>query len=128
QLELRPYIGEAPLYVKEKEHIRLYENFKKLMRGFSDEEISYARGKIKELRRYLKQGEESAKYYMKTNLIDELGLIGYQGIYEEIIYKGVGSGKSLEEKTFIETKDRKKRCLLFDVIEAIDTFIALDEE
>lgn len=128
QLELRPYIVEAPLYVKEKEHIRLYENFKKLMRGFSDEEISYARGKIKELRRYLKQGEESAKYYMKTNLIDELGLIGYQGIYEEIIYKGVGSGKSLEEKTFIETKDRKKRCLLFDVIEAIDTFIALDEE
>lgn len=135
RLELRPYIVEiveAPESIKEnikkKEDLRWYENFKKLMKKFSSEEISYARGKIKELRSYLKQGENAAKYYMKRNLIDELSLIAYQGIYKDVDPKKVFTGNPLERNIFEQTKDEKKRCLLFDAIEILDTFIALDKE
>ena len=98
------------------------------MKKFSSEEISYARGKIKELRSYLKQGENAAKYYMKRNLIDELSLIAYQGIYKDVDPKKVFTGNPLERNIFEQTKDEKKRCLLFDAIEILDTFIALDKE
>ena len=134
-LELRPYIVdmvEAPESIKEnikkKEDLRWYENFKKLMKKFSNEEISYARGKIKELRSYLKQGENAAKYYMKCNLIDELSLIGYQGIFREVDPEKAFTGTPLERNIFEQTHDEKKRCLLFDAIEILDTFIALDKE
>ena len=128
-LELRPYILFDPKGLLEGETIRRYSNFKKLMQQMQAGDINYAKGKLKEFRRYLKEGETSAAYYMKTKQMNDMELLGYQDVFVGIDYSKVkiGSGSRLERKTFIQTADKKKRCLYFDAIELLDTFIAIEE-
>lgn len=124
QLELRPYIV-LDSEKKIPETIRNYSNFKRLITKLRNGEIAYARGKIKELRQYLKQGEKQAEYYLKTNLIHEL----VQDVYKEINPKeAIIKGEGLERKIFAETEDGKKRSLFYDAIEIIDTFIDLEQK
>ncbi len=129
RLELRPYILSDPKGLLEKEEIRRYSKFKKLMQQMQTGDINYARGKLKEFRQYLKEGETAAAHYMKTKQMNDMELLGYQDIFTEIDYSKVkiGSGSHLERKTFIQTADKKKRCLYFDAIELLDTFLAIEE-
>lgn len=126
-LELRPYLLWAEPNVLKKEPIRRYENFKKLLEHLQEEKLSYARGKLKEFREALKEGECPSQYYLKSNLLSELSVTGYEGVYKELDTSKLFTGKGLEGMTFIETSDGKKRSLFFDGIEIVDTFIALDE-
>lgn len=126
RLELRPYLLSAEADVLQKEPIRRYDNFKRFLSIIQQEEFSYARGKLKEFREALKAGETASAYYLRSNLLSELAVVGYEGIYKDIEMDKVFSGKGLEGKTFIETGDGKKRSLYFDGIEIIDTFVSLD--
>ncbi|MCD8109618.1 MAG: hypothetical protein LUE14_05905 [Clostridiales bacterium] len=108
------------------ERFRDYQNFKKIMLSFENKEINYARGKIKELRGYLREGESAAENYLKASLIEELVRDCYLGIYEDADISLIGTGKAQNTALFVKTSDGKSRSVLFDAIEAMDTFISLD--
>lgn len=127
-LELRPYILLNSKNLLKSETIREYRKFRKLMLEIQTGNIDYARGKLKEFRQYLKEGEKSAKHYIRTKQIGDLNLLGYQDIFVPMDTSGIGSGKSLDRKTFVRTADGKKRSLYFDAIEMLDTFIPLEEQ
>lgn len=126
RLELRPYLFSVGEGVMPEEPIRKYDNFKRFLSFIQQDRLSYARGKLKEFREALKAGETASTYYLKNNLLSELSIAGYEGIYKEIDLDQLFSGKGLKGETFIETRDGKKRSLYFDGIELIDTFVALD--
>ncbi|MCI8838208.1 MAG: hypothetical protein HFG74_09120 [Hungatella sp.] len=125
-LELRPYILSAEPDLLEKEPVRRYENFKKFVSVIQQEKMSCARGKLKELREALREGETASEYYLKSSLLGILSVTGYEGVYKDVSMDRLFSGKGLDRKTFIKTGDNKKRSLFFDGIEIIDTFVALD--
>lgn len=126
RLELRPYLLSAVPEVWKQERVRRYENFRTLITGMMGDEISYARGKLKEFREVLKEGERAAGYYLKYNLMEELALTGCEGIFCDLSSDRLFSGKGLDRQIFIETADHKKRSLYFDAIELLDTFVRLD--
>ncbi|MCD7862200.1 MAG: hypothetical protein LUG61_01485 [Lachnospiraceae bacterium] len=126
RLEMRPYVVCGPDYYMEQEHCRDYHNFRKIIRAFEEKKIDYARGKIKELRTYLRQGETAARNYLKTNLIDDLVRDCYMGIYQEADLSRIGTGQRQKSELFVTTADQVSRSILFDAIEAMDTFISLD--
>ncbi len=127
QMEMRPYIVTAPDSVNQKEPIRQYSNFKKLITQLVSEDISYARGKIKELRTALKQGETNARYFMKFHKLEEIILESYYDIFKDMDYFKVGTGQAMERPIFIQTSDHKFRSYLFDAIELIDTYLDLED-
>lgn len=133
RLELRPYIISVSEELKDKETVRLYKNFRELICRIQTEEtsgnaISYARSKLKNLRSVLKEGEEETLYYMKTNHMEQLAIDSYYDIYQKTDSSKIGTGKGLEGKVFVETADGVRRSLLFDAIEAVDTYVRLDTE
>ena len=109
RMELRPYIVSASDKIMKKETIRRYENFKKLILAIQDEKIAYARGKMKELRTVLKEGETASASFTKFNKLDEIALEGYQGIYKEVSTDKIASGQGLERKLFVRTQDNVER-------------------
>lgn len=125
QMELRPYLLSSE-ELWEDEPIRRYDNFRRMICAIGNEDIAYARGKLKGLREALKEGEEAAKYYLTSNLIDEFAGIAYQHIYKNGDISWLFKGEKLEEKIFIPTHDGKERSLYFDAIEMLDTFVPLD--
>lgn len=128
RLELRPYIVSATEEIKEKEPIRQYKNFKKLVTKILTQDIAYSKGKMKELRSVLKQGEISTKYFLKFNKIEDIILESYYDVFKEIDYNHILSGKEFERPVFVSTEQDKniKRSVLFDAIEILDTYITLD--
>ena len=127
RLELRPYIISAPDEVLEKEKYRQYNKFKLMMQKLQTNEIAYSRGRLKELRTVLKQGENAAKHYLHFHKIEEVTRDSYQEIFTEVDISGIGMGKQLERKIFLETQDGKNRTILFDAIELLDTYLELDD-
>lgn len=126
RLELRPYLILADKELMQCEKYRRYEDFKKRivsLEGNVDKGI-ISRGKVKELRNALKEGENAAVYYMKSSLIDDLTLLEYIGA--EVETDKIGCGQGMDKKIFVETADGQERSLLFDVIEVMDTYISLD--
>ena len=130
RLELRPYIVEAPQTVLEHEPIRRYANFRSLADRMSAREEAYGRGRLKELRQVLKQGEHATQNYLRFHKIEEIGRDIYYGIYKDTPFEEtkVGSGKSLERKLFVQTADGENRSLLFDVIEGMDAYLTMEEQ
>ena len=126
QLELRPYIVSAPESILKQESIRQYAKFKTLEMNIQNNEIAYARGKIKELRSALKQGEKETRHFLQFNQIEDLMLDSYQGIFVDVDYKHTFEGDGLERKAFVKTNDGVERSLVFDAIEVLDTFVSLD--
>ena len=108
------------------EPYRQYVNFKKLMKRIQENEIEYSRGRLKELRNVLKQGEVATRRYLRFHKIEDIGRDSYQDIYTEADNCGIGTGRKLERKIFLETTDGISRSVLFDVIEALDTFLELE--
>lgn len=127
QMEMRPYIVTAPDAISQKEPIRQYSNFKKLITKLVSEEISYARGKIKELRTTLKQGETSARYFLKFHNLEEIILESYYDVFKDLDYFKAGTGQKIERPVFIQTSDHKFRSYLFDAVELIDTYLGLED-
>lgn len=73
-LELRPYMLCAEPELWKLEKVRRYRSFKKLLSMLLDKKEVYARGKIKELRGVLKEGEKATEYYLQSSLMDILNL------------------------------------------------------
>ncbi len=126
QLELRPYIVSAPEEILKEEKIRQYRYFKKLISSILEQEITYSRGRLKELRNVLKQGEVVTKHYLQFHKIEDIARDSYQDIFVKVDTSKVGTGEQLERKVFEKTCDNKERSLLFDAIEMLDTFVSLE--
>lgn len=126
-LELRPYLISAEPEIWEKEKIRRYSAFKRLVSLLQDKQEVYARGKIKELRGVLKEGEKATEYYLQSSLIDILDLDIFEDRDQKDLLNSIGTGKGLERRAFLEI-DGKKHSLYFDAVEMLDTFISLDEK
>lgn len=95
----RPYIVSAPKEILEKEPVRQYANFRKLEQEIQQEE-SFAKGRMKELRPVLKQGRQETEYYLKFHKITEILDESKNGRFE----------------------------MLFDAVELMDTFLPLESE
>ena len=124
-LELRPYLLSAEPELWEKEKVRRYSAFKKLVNLLQSDNEVYARGKIKELRGVLKEGEKATEYYLKSSLMDILSLDLFEDQNREKQMKQIGTGTGLERRAFLEVGG-KKHSLYFDAVEVLDTFISLD--
>ena len=109
-MNMRPYIIHASSEIMKKEPIRQYHIFKKLTKVLWNQEDSLARGKVKGLRQAIKQGECATETYLKFNKMTDIT---------------VGCPE-VERKSFITTQDGITRSVLFDAIEVVDAFIALD--
>ena len=145
RLEMRPYIvtvtEEEPEKEKqngwnsilEKEPVRQYSNFKKLVNRVQNNEIIYARGKMKELRNALKQGERTAESFVYFNKMEDVML---ENLQENTYHcDQIASGEGLERKLFIKIKEGKndstdgeKHSVIFDALEICDTYIGFKEE
>ena len=102
-LEMRPYIINAGSDVNKKEKVRTYDNFKSQIGELQKQDFDYARGKLKELRSVLKQGETATQSYIQfNNLSKDFGTFqaGFDGI---------------------------KRSQIFDALEIADTYISLED-
>lgn len=131
RMELRPYIVVGTDEILEKEKIRQYANFKKLLTKIINDknvENRYSRSKIKEMRNAIKQGETVAEAFMRFNNISDISFDAYQGIYTSPDINNIGTGKELERKLFIKTYDQIERSVVFDAIELLDTYIELKDE
>lgn len=127
RLEMRPYIVEAPDQINDKEPVRQYQNFKKLITRLCSGEISYARGKIKEMRPVLKAGEEQARYFLQFNQIEKIILESYYNIFRDMEYSKIFKGQAVKRPIFIETADQQFHSYLFDAIEMMDTYLGMEE-
>lgn len=126
-LELRPYLLKAEPELWQKEKIRRYSAFRNLIGILQSKNEIYARGKVKELRGILKEGEEATQYYLTSSLMDTIDLDIFEDNDINKQLKLIGTGQGLERRAFVDV-DGKRRSLYFDAIEMIDTFISLDEE
>ena len=126
-LELRPYMLCAEPELWKLEKVRRYRSFKKLLSMLLDKKEVYARGKIKELRGVLKEGERATEYYLQSSLMDILNLDIFEDHKLEEQLRQIGTGSGLERRAFLDI-DGKKHSLYFDAVEMLDTFIGLKEK
>lgn len=127
RLEMRPYIVNAPDAINRLEPLRQYQNFKELISRMNSGEIAYARGKMKELRTVLKEGETKTQYFLKFHKIEEVIPESYYDIFKEMDCSKIGTGQKIEYSIFVETYDKQKRTYLFDAVEMMDTYIDLED-
>ena len=127
RMEMRPYIVNAPEEINKKESVRQYQNFKTLLQGIQSDEISYARGKVTRLRTAIKQGEAETRYFLQFNKIEDIVLKSYYNIFKKMDYSKIGTGQGYERPVFVRTNDGKERSYLFDAIEIMNTYIALED-
>ncbi len=123
--ELRPLIIDGAENLIGKETIRRYSNFRNLYKLLTDKEETYARSTLKQMRNVLKQGEVPAWNYIRFHKIDDMARRCYYNIFEEKDTKMIGSGDTSEGHLFVETYDKKKRCILFDAIEIMDSMLLI---
>lgn len=122
RLELRPYVV-MPEKSKDKEKIRQYCYFKKLMNDMRKTKFFSSRSKMKEFRSVLKQGNTAVDAFVKFNKMEEISKTVLQ-VYTEKEIKEILNQGGLKGSWFDSGKDGVKRSLLFDVLEAADTYIA----
>ena len=103
-LETRPYIINAGSDVDKKEKVRRYDKFKEQIEMIQKQDSDYARGKLKELRSVLKQGETATQSYIQ---------------FFNTLSKDFG--------TFQAGFDGIKRSQIFDALEIADTYISLED-
>lgn len=127
RLELRPMAVVLPEGVGDGcAPQRKYPYFRKLCAAMRGEYGRIARGKLKDLRTALKQGEVEGEFFLQDKEIDDL------------LYRPLEAACSLKEwmeeakdkrafGSFEEEKKTVKRCLFFDAIELIDHYQPFEE-
>ena len=121
QLELRPFVVKAPDDILAKEKIRQYDKFHKLI-SLLDKEEGYASGKLKQMRSVLKNGEKTARYFLRFHKIEDLAMESYHEAFEKIDASKVVKENGLSRQLFVETLDGKKRSVLFDAVELLGNY------
>jgi len=132
RMDLRPFIVAGDENIIEKEKIRRYDKFRELVIAFKKDK-EFSRGKIKELRNVLQQGERNTEYYIRSNRMDNILFSPLNEAFEhtsiaDVVEKGLKFKKNifLNFETDNSNGENFKRCIIFDAIEIIDTFIPLE--
>ncbi len=131
QLELRPYIIAAPRNIMDdKTYVaRKYSSFKRSILTILADESKYGTGKVKGLRAALKKGETATKNYLSFYQMEQI-LIENRPRNEEISEEDIEqffTGQAKKREAFIGQPDQKKHSTLFDAIEMMDTYLAIEK-
>lgn len=122
-LTVRPYVVD---YVEKEQLpvIKRYESFKALIQIIQQQQQEYGTGKLKGLRAALKQGEVATKNYMISNRLEGLLANTHMG---DIDYSKLFTGEATKRNNFVELDGTQKVSYLFDAIEMMDTYKALED-
>ena len=133
RLELRPVAVSYPETLEARPHFaRTWDFFQAMAGAMKGEAGKTARGKIKELRTAMKQGEVETAFFLRDQRIGDLvyhiakakgGSLSAMG--REIRESGI-----LRKEPFVRTEEdpeAPKRCLFFDAVEVLDHYINWEE-
>ena len=144
RLEMRPYIVKVnqikDVSGKEKEpsckeisnDIPWYSEFKSQVERIQKREFIDARGKMKELRNVLKQGQEATKAFIQFNKMEDVMLSGMQKNMTD--HNKVGTGQAQKRELYPAMRNGLKderttvRSAIFDALEIFDTYIGFEED
>ena len=135
RLDLRPVAVTVPTGVKiDVDPARTYGFFRSMCTALRGEYGRIARGKLKELRVALKQGETETEFYLTDRKIRELLEHVFTSTYRsdderwERYREMLRTGVPITKEAFIALEGEDvKRSLFFDAIEMIDHFTPLEE-
>lgn len=130
RLDMRPYIVLASDDImSDKQYIaKRYDNFKRIVKCVQNNGETYGNGKVKELRAALKQGETATRNYLVFNQMKDI-IVENRPKEDKITKEDLMelfSGYSEEGMSFILQSDGRKHSILYDSIELMDTYIALE--
>ena len=141
---MRPYIVKVnqikDVSGKEKEpsckeisnDIPWYSEFKSQVERIQKREFIDARGKMKELRNVLKQGQEATKAFIQFNKMEDVMLSGMQKNMTD--HNKVGTGQAQKRELYPAMRNGLKderttvRSAIFDALEICDTYIGFEED
>lgn len=144
RLEMRPYIietnpikkdsGEEKLAQCEeyRSEIPFYSEFKRQVERIQKKDYIDARGKMKELRNVLKQGQEATKAFIQFNKMEDVMLCGMQKDMTD--YSKVGTRQAQKRELYpamrngLEDEKTTVRSAIFDALEIWDTYIGFEED
>ena len=129
RLELRPVAVLAPKGVGNP--YRRYDYIARMAAQFAESSANVARGKLKELRTALKQGEVETEFYLRQKEISDLLYAPFRAKYGEkdrfdSYRRTLQTGKR-ENRAAFQKIDGAKRCVFFDAIEISDHFDPIRE-
>lgn len=135
RLELRPVAVTSPNNIaKDIDPARTYGFFRAMCAALKGDYGEIARGKLKELRTALKQGETETEYYLADRRVYELLNHVFEATYRsdderwERYRELLSEGTPIKKKAFITLAgEEAKRSLFFDALEMIDHFTPLEE-
>ncbi len=135
RLELRPLTVVLPkeLPAVKTDLVRTYAYFRYLCTALRGEYGKIARGKLKDLRTALRQGETETRFFLMDRQISDLLYHPFDAKYqtEEQYREALQSiihGNQEEKKAFTDPdEDGVKRSLFFDALEMIDHFEPVEE-
>ncbi|MBR4544402.1 MAG: hypothetical protein IKO14_00255 [Oscillibacter sp.] len=112
--------------------VRTWRFFRGMCEAIRGEAGKMARGKIKNLREALKQGEVESEFYMLDSEIHDLLYHGLNAQYGEEAYKKaheqiIGGGGLVKDIFRTVGDESNKRCLFFDAIEMMDDCVFFGE-
>lgn len=138
RLELRPLLVTAPKEVPvppdKTGGVRTYAYFKALCANLREQNGNIARGKIKELRTALRQGELESRFFLEEKQIQELLYLHFPALYRSAEERAeqfshmINEGLIDPKKSAFTKIGDVSRCLYFDGIEMIDHFEEIKEE
>lgn len=122
---LRPYFVGVDF-----ETTRKYENFRDLICNIANksEKEFESKGKIKELRNVIREGENETNRYIVFNRINGLFVnsINNPDILKKLSENGFDN-LDIKKGVYIEDDlSERKQCVIFDAIESLDTYIKLE--
>ena len=136
RLELRPVTVIVPdnTSLPGKMAVRSYAYFRSLCGALHGEYGAIARGKLKDLRTALKQGETETRFYLADRQVSDLLYHPFDAKYQNAdayhrALKRIMTWRLSETKEAFSAPDDTgiKRSLFFDALEMIDHFEALEE-
>ena len=136
RLELRPVTVVTPLdYIADDVGlVRSYAFFRGLCSMLRREYGKIARGKLKELRTALKQGETETRFFLADKQISDILYHPFEAKYQasdsyrEALKRILEAKEATNKEAFsLLGKDGIKRSLFFDALEMIDHFEPLEE-
>lgn len=130
RMELRPVLAVVPEQVKVAEEtlaFRHYDWFRALCERIQRDKGKIGRGKLKDLRTAIKQGEIECSYYLQDRQISQILDHTFEARYrsdsarwEKLRSMYTQSERAERSLFWQEQEEKEKRCLFFDAIEMID--------
>ena len=126
-MTLKPYVVVKDEKFPQSEKFRDYNNFRTLISRLQNKDIDFARGKLKQLRDAIRKGENATEVYLSANLMNDLKLVGFQNIFQEMDFTKAFENGGLEKTAYVKIGENR-HSIFFDAIEIMDVFIPVDEK